>query len=188
MTIPRLIAHGAFADVFDLGDATVAKIFRRTKHTNDAVRDWADHDFLTSCLFAIEVDAYERLQRRPDLSAYLPRYYGRLDDPSVFLQNSSTGQPFVSACALRLELIPGRDIKAGLVNETLRDDVDQVLWEISDFVGRVNVWDCSCFVPGSRTPFTIIDFAMWDDLSDAQHYFDRHGRLPDALRKRRSVV
>ena len=24
-----------------------------------------------------------------------------------------------------------------------------------------NVWDCSCFVPRTKAPFTIVDFALW---------------------------
>jgi hypothetical protein len=188
MIEPRLIGSGAFADVFDLGDATVAKVFRRIQHTNSGVRDWADHDFVTRRLFATEIAAYERLRDRPDIAVYVPQYYGPLDATTLVLPNSSTGQPFVSGCALRLELIPGRDVKAGLVEDTLRADIDRVLWEIKDVAGRVNVWDCSCFAPGPRTPFTIIDFAMWDDLPDVQLYLDEHGVIPEPLRRSWGIV
>jgi hypothetical protein len=184
----RFLSHGAFADVFDLDDGTVAKVFRRTSHTNNDVRSWDDHEFITRRLFATEVAAYERLQDKPDLVRFIPRYYGTIDQASLTLPASSTGEPYVAGCVLRLELIAGRDIKAGLVAQPLQKEIDDVLWQILDVAGRVHVWDCSCFIPGPRTPFVIIDFAMWEDLPDVQSYLDEHGHIPDDMRRRLSIV
>src|SRR6266446_4302868 len=65
--VSRFLNDGAFADVFDLGDGSVAKVYRRTSHTHGPVLDWDDHDFITRRLYDVEVNAYERLQAFPEL-------------------------------------------------------------------------------------------------------------------------
>jgi hypothetical protein len=181
--MPTFLSHGAFADVFDLGDGTVAKVFRRIQHTNADVKDWSDHEFITRRLFRGETTAYERLQTQPDLVACIPQYYGTLTIDALDLSSSRPAEPLMADCALRLELIPGSDTKVAHVEQPLLGQIEAVLWKISELADRVNVWDSSCFIPGLRGPFTVIDFAMWDDLADAQLYLDEHGFIPEELRK-----
>ena len=184
----RRLGQGGFADVFDLGDGTVAKVYRRTIHTHSSVRDWEDHLFITRHLHATEVAAYERLKAHPDLVDFTPRFHGTVDQALLDLPRSSSGEPYVMDCALRLEKLVGRETKAGLVGDPLQAAVDALLWKIRDVAGRVHVWDCSCFIPGPRTPFVVIDFAMSDDLSDLQLYLDEHGSVPSEMRARLSKL
>ena len=185
--MPTFLARGAYADVFDIGDGTVAKVFRRTLHTHSPVVDWDDHDFLTRRLFATERAAYERLHSLPNLSTHIPQYFGVIDESTFNSFPSSSGESFVAGCALRLERIPGRDIKIAFVPAPIQQSIEALLEGIRDACRDINVWDCSCFIPGPRSAFVVIDFAYWEGLSDVQVYLDEHKHLPEALRKKLSV-
>jgi len=184
----KLLNRGAFVDVFDLGDNTVLKAYRRIPQTHAPVRNWDDHEFIIRQLFAMEVLAYERLQPRPELSKYVPTYYGPLDEATLTLPPSSSGDPFVPGCALRLERIPGADIKIAHVPSRMQEEIEMVLEQIRDASGPVNVWDCSCFIPGPRSDFVVIDFALWDEWSDLQLYLEEHGHIPADVRGRVKLV
>ena len=68
-------------------------------------------------------------------------------------------EPFVQGCGLLLERIPGRDRKFAELEPGLEIRVDAVLRSMQDRIGIDDPWDGSCFVPGSRAAFTLIDFA-----------------------------
>ena len=169
--------------MFDLGDGTVAKVFRRVKQTHRPVRDWSDHEFLVRQLFATERRAYEQLQSSLDLCKYTPRYLGQLDIANLGISSSNGGEPLLSDCALRLERIDGRDTKIALVQPPLQEQIEAVLERIRDTVGQINVWDCSCFIPGPQTPFTVIDFALWEQWADVQVYLEQNDSIPAAVRE-----
>ncbi len=185
--LAQFLAAGAFADVFDLSDGTVVKIYRRVSHTHAAVIDWDDHDFITRRMYTVEVKAYERLQDFPELVQYVPRYYGPIDHASLNLDASNPTEPFIAGCAFRLERIDGQPVKIAHVEEEQQKAIEKVLEQIRDVSGRVDVWDCSCFIPGPRTPFVVIDFALWKDLVDTQLYLEEHKHLPEQVRQTLSL-
>ena len=186
--IHKLLNRGAFADVFDVGDGTVIKVFRRIQQTHSPVREWSDHDFIIRQLFAAEVAAYERLQDRQNLVKYVPRYFGTINASDLGIVSPNPTEPHVEGCALRLERIVGTDMKVALVPNPIRQAVESVLEEIRDVAGRINVWDCSCFIPGPRADFAVIDFALWDDWVDVQLYLEENGSIPEDVRRRIKVM
>jgi hypothetical protein len=181
---PRLLASGAFADVFDLGDDTVIKVYRRTSHTADPPEDWSDHDFVTGLLCATEVAAYERLQSSAALLQHIPRFLGAVADSTVAGLKSSTGDPFVPGCAFRLERIRGCDIKIAPMNPPMQQEIELILEQIHDACKSINLWDCSCFIPGPRRRFVVIDFALWDHFAEVQYFLNEGRRISPDLRER----
>jgi hypothetical protein len=99
------------------------------------------------------------------------------------LISSNPTEPHVEGCALRLERIPGQDTKIAHVSRPLQQVIETILEQIRDAVGRINVWDCSCFIPGARTEFTVIDFALWEDWVDVQLYLEENGTIPEDVRR-----
>lgn len=175
--------RGAFADVFDLHDGTVLKVYRRIAQTHASVRNWDDHEFLIRCLCFVEAAAYNKLQGMAVLERYIPKFFGRFE-PAEFNLAAPTAEPFVPGCALRLERIRGQDVKIAHVMSPLREEIETVLEAIHDQVGRINVWNCSCFVPGPRSRFVVIDFALWDDWHSAQAHLEEHGGIAPDVRRR----
>jgi len=64
-----------------------------------------------------------------------------------------------------------------------QQEIEVILEQIRDTVGHINVWDCSCFIPGPRTPFVVIDFAVWEDWIRAQSLLEEHGTLSEDMRR-----
>lgn len=158
----RPFDSGGCADIYELPDGRVLKAFRRRSHTYGFVESyWDDHDAITRAQFRAEALAYERLQALPDLEIYVPRYFGRLD-PIEFLQLGPDDRRYVRGCGLVLERIPGRAWKMAHLEEELEASASRVLEQIRDQLELEQVWDASCFSPGSRASFTLIDFALWD--------------------------
>jgi hypothetical protein len=60
-----------------------------------------------------------------------------------------------------LEFIPGRAQKFAHLDVVTEKKVAEVVEQFRDSLGVDNVWDGSCFVPGIRAPFAVIDFAYW---------------------------
>lgn len=176
------LASGAFADVLDIGDGSVVKAYRRQQHTSRPVEDWRDHEALTRGFFEAEATTYERLSKHPDLAVFAPRFLGRIDPVAI----SDLAQPpergYVRHCGFRLERVPGQDIKVSRLPEPLRDEVETILERLRDEVQAGHVWDASCFVPGIRFPFTLIDFATWDEFTDFQMLLKDQGRFNDEQR------
>lgn len=181
MTIPR-VAAGAFADVLDMADGTVVKAYRRQQHTSGPVQDWRDHEALTRGYFEFEAAAYERLQRYPDLLVFTPRFLGRIDPAALSDLEDPPELGYLRACGIRLEKVPGEDIKVSRLSQQLRTEVEAVLDRLRDEVQAGHVWDASCFVPGTRAPFTLIDFATWDDFSDWHMQLKEQGTFSDEQR------
>ena len=173
--------RGALADAFDLHDGTVVKVYRRVSQTHAEVKDWNDHEMIIRRLFLTEVRAYETLQRQADLSMFLPRYWGTFDLSDLDIP-APTAEPFMANCALRLEHIPGHDIKVNSVDSALVGEIHAVLSEMQKRAGPFDTSDASCFIPGPRSSFVLIDFALWKDWPNAQAHLDAHGCLPPALR------
>ncbi len=177
---------GGCADIYELSEERVLKAFRRRSHTNAfGIVDWEDHDAITRAQFRAEALAYEHLQAHPSLEIYVPRYFGRVD-PIEFLQLEPDDQRYLGGCGLVLERIPGRARKMSCVESALEQQVSKVLEQIRDTLGLDHVWDGSCFAPGSRAPFTVIDFALWD-AGDYEMALAKDGRLTASERARLSL-
>jgi hypothetical protein len=159
MNVPLKLDYGGSADVFLLSEDRVLKAFRRRRHTHEEVSGWADHDAITRAQFRAEARAYEQLQSSPSLEIYAPKYFGRVD-PVEYLGSSE--EVYVRGCGIVLEFIPGRAQKFAHLDGFLEPQVAIVVEQMRDAFGLDQVWDGSCFVPGTRAPFTIIDFALWN--------------------------
>lgn len=173
---------GAYGAVFDFGDGTVVKAYRRKHTTAFAVGAWHDHEAIIRATWANEVRAYARLMAEPDLCNFVPKFYGRCDPMTVIPQAALGSIDLLPGCGIRLERIGGRATKLAALNHDVRVAVEGVLWRIRDAVEPGNVWDSSCFVPGSRAAFTIIDFALWDGVDDFSEPLERHGHLSEHQR------
>lgn len=173
--------------MFDLSDGTVVKVFRRVQQTHAPVQGWDDHEFIIRQLFATELRAYDRLQSSPELLPFVPKYFGRFETSGLGLVSSNAAEPLLLDCALRLERVDGHDIKIAHVPRPLQQQVEVVLEQIRDMVGQINVWDCSCFIPGARSDFTIIDFALWEQWAHAQLHLEEQGTLSADFRERERV-
>jgi hypothetical protein len=110
--VVTLIANGCFAQVFDMGDGTVVKAFRRKRHVARP-KEWTDHDRITRLLWRTEAEVYEHLQSVPDVLPYIPRYYGRVDPITLGLPQDLPKGPHLSGCGLRLDRRPGRRTRVG---------------------------------------------------------------------------
>ncbi len=121
------IGSGDFADVFDLGDGTVVKAFRRLQHTGGDVAEWRDEDALTTQLFEAEVRAYERLRRLPDLAVFTPEFFGEIDPYENVDLKESEQYSYVRGCGIRLERILGTDIKFAFLDQQLKEEVHVIL-------------------------------------------------------------
>jgi hypothetical protein len=156
---PKLIDHGGCADIYLLPQGRVMKAFRRRAHTNDVVQDWTDHDAITKAQFRGEALAYEHLQSLPALAVYAPQYFGRADPLAIL--GSDVHERYVPPCGIVLEFIAGRAQKLALLDPATEERVAEIVEQLKDSLKIDNVWDASCFVPGSRADFTVIDFAYW---------------------------
>lgn len=172
------IASGDFAEVFELGDGKVLKAFFDLA---TAARPDGDRTFIPRILFAAEVDAYVRLQQHPDLEVYVPRYFGTVDPRSFDL---STDRRYSSASGMVLERIDADEFKLHQLDEGILPEVESVIDRIKETVGVDHPWDASCFIPGTRAPFTIIDFAApAARLAALDKLMDRYGTVPDENRR-----
>lgn len=156
-----IVESGGYANIVCLGDGRVLKAFRRKNHTHEPVGTWSDHDAVTRAIFRAEARAYERLQTLPSLEPYVPRYYGRAN-PGVILGLPPDDMTYVTDCGLILEFVPGRARKLAHLAPAEEEQVAAVVEQIRDSVGIDNPWDASCFIPGARKGFTVIDFAYWN--------------------------
>jgi hypothetical protein len=173
-----LLGYGAFADVIDLGDGTVAKAYRRRRHTVRADIPLDLHDRLTRRLFQVEAQAYDQLQGVPELETYLPRYFGRLDPAALGLPTSGQ-EEHLQGCGIRLERLVGSEDKIGNLPAELLNEAESVLKRIHESIGRAWVWDACAFYPGSRRALTLIDFALWRDLAEVTEFLEVDGYLAD---------
>lgn len=165
-----------------MGDGSVLKAYRRQRHTSRPVEDWRDHEVLTRGFFEAEAVAYERLAQNAGLAVFTPKFMGRAD-PCQFPDLTEPPQEgYVKDCALRLERIAGKDVKVSLLRQPIRGEVETVLKRLRDDIEAGHVWDASCFVPGSRARFTLIDFATWDGFTDLQILLEERGRFTDEER------
>jgi hypothetical protein len=169
-------AEGGNADLFDIGDARVMKAFRRKSYFATPPLDWRDHEAMTRAMFRTEARAYERLQRHPDLAPYAPNYYGIENPHRVLHDLSDADSRYVGGCGLVLERIAGVATKLSSLDKIVQTKIAAVLKRFRDELDIEYVWDASCFVPGSRAPFTVIDFSTWDG-SAYQAALYANGRL-----------
>ena len=176
------VGFGSFADIYVLPEGRALKAYRRQAHVNGPVRIWDDHDLLTEVHFEAEARAYERLQSINELEKYLPCYFGRAD-PIELLQIDPTDARYARNCGIVLELIPGRAEKVAHLGPAIQKEVEAVLTMLSEALPRVNVWDASCFVPGTRAEFALIDFALFES-SEYEIYLHEYDRLSSKLREK----
>lgn len=179
----KVIASGASSDVLDLCDGRVLKAFRKISYTDAPVREWRDHEVLTQAVFQNEAVAYEKLQQYLDLCVYAPEYLGRLDPIEIGLAAGFPAERYVAGCGILLERIAGVATKIARLPLTLRAKAELVLEEIRDRIAPGNVWDCSCFVPGSRAQLTFIDFALWEKLGHFSAHLAMNGGFDEAQRR-----
>lgn len=174
--LPIPFARGGNADLFQVANARVLKAFRRKSYVVTAPVDWNDHDAITRVTFRAEARAYERLQQHPHLERYTPAYFGIAYPHRVLAALPEANARYVGGCGLLLEYIAGVAIKLSALEKELRRQVATVLIRFRDDVGISSIWDASCFIPGSRALFTVIDFSTWDS-ADYQATLYEAGRL-----------
>ena len=179
-----ILATGNFADIIDLGDGTVVKAFRRNSHTNRTDVSQDDQDALTRGFFLHEVLAYEALQSHSDLEIFAPRFEGRIDPTRLEVTGQSPASVYVSGCGLHLERIQGEAVKIANLPRDVQIRVEVVLEAMQERIGLRDPWDGSCFVPGSRAEFTVIDFATWNDWLEYYEMLEEHGELTESARRR----
>ena len=168
------IGGGGFSEVFDLGNGRVLKAFPDTKLTVDPE---ADPRLIPTVSFAAEYCAYQRLQGYTDLEPYAPRLFGAID-PNDFLLDST--KSYSSGCGLVLELLRGREYKIFRLPKPIGAEAEEVLEEMQEHIGIDNPWDGSGFVPGSRRPVTLIDFATPSEIfAELDEIVLRHGTILD---------
>lgn len=177
----RLFDKGACADIYLLPEGKVLKAFKRKPHVNGPVLDWTDHDLIVRAQFRAEAQAYENLISFKELAIYTPQYYGRAN-PNEML-NVSTSERYIDDCGFILELIPGKAVKLAHLKKDLEQRVSEVAEKLRDTLKIGNVWDASCFVPGTRAEFTLIDFSLWDP-GDYEIILHEHGVLSNEDRDR----
>lgn len=174
---------GAFARVFDMGDGTVVKAFRRLLHSRNPKTNLEDHHRITRFTWRREVEAYECLQAHPELEQFVPKYYGRVDPASLPLSQSLPKGSYLPGCGLRLERLSGEDVKVASLENGLQQRVEAVLERIGEICGKLDLWDASCFYPGSRAEFTLIDFATPEEYGELIDILNRRGALPEHTRE-----
>ena len=178
MTQPVIIAKGAFADVWDLQNGKVLKAFRSESRAHGEVVDIQDHDLLTSVYCAQEANAYKKLKGVANVQSHLPDFYGK-QDPIDLLPKTNT--LYVKDAGFIIQKLEGRDQKIAHLSKENQEAVEPILWQLSENLRGLNVWDCSCFYK-SNNSFKLIDFALWD-ASDYQCHLYDHGRLTKEQRK-----
>ena len=181
---PRLLERGGFADVFDLGDGTVVKLFRETRHTHDpeAGSDEA-HDLITERLADTEAAAYKVVSKLVSVRRHIPTFHGRINPKEIGPIVGGSTNRYVGL-GIQLDLIPGRGVKAAHLPKGIQTQVESVLDEISQAVPDINVWDSSCFVPGLGNGFTLIDFSFWDGYGEATEDLSYYGHFRPVTQKR----
>ena len=122
---------------------------------------------------------YEHLQSVPDVLPYIPRYYGRVDPITLGLPQDLPKGPHLSGCGLRLERINGQDEKIAHVAPPLLQQAEAVLERVNDLIARLDVWDASCFHPGSQAAFTLIDFGLAEDYGVLSDALEKQGALSE---------
>jgi hypothetical protein len=177
----KLYARGDFADVFELGDRKVLKAFRRQSFSQKEIKDWSDHDAVIRAHFRAEKRTYERLEHCSDLKIYTPKYYGSIDPHKLIDNVPNCTTIYVKGCGILLEQVPGEAIKTRKLDSDIREKVEAILWRIIYELGAPNVWDSSCFIPGSQAIFTLIDFSALDDSPYVKELLSK-GALTKELR------
>ena len=89
---------------------------------------------------------------------------------------------YIADCGFVLEYIPGTPIKLVHLNPTIRCQVEDLLERFEEEVRLGHVWDSSCFVPGTRADFAVIDFAGWDGFASYQLRLNDVGTLTANMR------
>ncbi len=166
-----------------MGDGTVVKAFRRLQHTDHPTTNREDHDRITRLLWRTEAETYERLQNALPLECYVPKYHGRVDPQALGLPQALAKGPYLPGCGLLLEKLEGTDVKVAHLEPELQQRVEAVLERIGDTCGKLDLWDASCFYPGSRAEFTLIDFAVPDEYGELIDILNRRGALPEQTRR-----
>ena len=172
-SLPTLLARGASAAVYDLGDGTVLKAGIRSLAP---IGNAADHDFLVRAFFLFERKAYERVGADPDLSLFTPRYYGPSDEGWRQLV-PPPGKLLVEGTGFRIEKLAGAEEKVGCLPPDLLEIADNVLIRIKEVMGLADPFDASAFFPGSRAAVTVIDFAHWEQIDASFVSLNREGTL-----------
>lgn len=180
----NIIGNGASADIYTLGNGRVLKAFLRKSYTEAAVVDWADHDAMTKAEFRFEALSYERLQFFHKLEIFAPKFFGRADPIKLLSDDPGAESRYVEGCGLLLEYIPGAALKLARLDLLIKLRVEELLERFRDVLGIRDVWDGSCFIPGNRAEFTVIDFATWNGFYDYQVELNETGRLSPVLRAR----
>lgn len=170
------LASGAFSDVFDLGDGRVLKAFFEIK---PEVAPTADPALVPLISFYSELRVYQRLLEHPGLPAYTPQFFG-VADPSSYPLATDRIYP----CGLLLEKIPGKPKKLFELDQEIEAAASMVIERLQERVLLEDPWDASCFVPGTRAGFTLIDFATPSDrLAALDKILVRHGHVPPDKRR-----
>ena len=150
-------ARGAFSEVFDLGDGRILKAF---VEDSPAEAQDSDRTLISQIAFLAERRFYESIQEHPTLATYVPAYYG-VADPDEYLIQSA--RPLAPGFGLILEKIPGVPVKFSELLDEIERAASEVIERMKGVAALENPWDGSCFVPGTRQSFTLIDIATPTD-------------------------
>jgi hypothetical protein len=170
---------GNFADVYDLGDGTILKAFLTLHAPGRPATYWEHQDLVTRRVFRAEAEAYEKLQAHAEIEPFLPRYFGRVDPTALNLSGGRRG-PYLQGCGILLERLSGKEMKIGCLPHTLLAEADKLIDKMAEVLGRMELTDASCFVPGSRRDFTVVDFGLWNRYSEVRHQLAIEGSLSQA--------
>ena len=172
------LSSGAFCEVFNVGGGRILKAFYQIR---SKAAPGADPTLIPRMMFNHERRVYSSLQAFPELEVYVPRFLGAASPLDYPLQSTRTFVPF---CGLILELIPGNDVKLAELPRPIQRRVEEVIEKMQRRIGLGDPWDASCFVPGTRADFTIIDFATpTERLHELDVILEKHGTVPVHLQR-----
>ena len=178
------IGSGQYADVFRISNEAVVKVFRRVGVAAAPLGDEHDHYVAIKVICEAECEAYDLATAHPRLSTFVPSGFQRIVVSDVLNERGlSIADQYVLDGAYQMEFILGTAVKSthpAVASQWAA--VDAILEEMRE-IGIEYVYDSSIFVPGSRAPFTVIDFARWDAAAEVQSWLSSSGRLPERFRK-----
>lgn len=147
-----------------------------TAQAPDACAIW-----IPRLMFTAERRFYADIQSHPDLEVFCSEYFGEADPIAIV---ASPPRPLAAGCSLLLEKVPGTPLKLAELDRPLQSEVEGIIELIRDAIGLDDLWDGSCFVPGTRARFTLIDLSTpTERLVCLEAALESHGHLPLAVQR-----
>jgi len=164
----KYLGCGHFSDVFDLGNGSVFKAYKR-KNVGEQESNQNDNDELTKALYRSELKAYEIIHSEKELSDFFASFYGVADPHELLSFIDGYKEKYVSGCGLIIEYVVGEESKMPHVAPEIYDLVDETLDRANALLSPlgINSYDSSCINIGDGK-FKLIDFGLWQD--DENYY------------------